>query len=691
MNHTIYFRRRGKVVPPPAESFELLPIEVVATLSANLEQFGYVLSPALLEACRTLSLRQISDLQRELIDMLSCRVGAHRDFTPMYVNFPRQVMEASNAELYINAIVHYWTAGELFPVQDKKERNKLRDIPKLQYLQLGTIEEFEGLCTKIAASNTAFSMQDREDIAWFIDNYWEDVFRLLPDILPQKENVALIGAMLMKKGIGDQFVREKMRTATDVLRLAVALSDGDVSLASKTKFGKFSRPHRRLLLSLLEEKSSLIEDMLRWKERWKRLGEKLHPREFETKYPKTVRAFEVLRNDLPAPTFAGRIERALMASQVSDAVSELTTRPGDFARRLDHVLRLNAEYQTATLQAFNDVAVKVSTPVLLQTMHHFRSRLSGFEHRVFFPKGDVAKVYSMPNELPKLSEETCGEVERICSETLVSRFGQLPSLGKTYVDENLRSHPLPFATRAASKSLRTVSKGSRISLPDADTLRFFIWWKNGRGRTDIDLSAALFGEDFTFLDVLSYYNLRSVGGCHSGDIVDAPEGASEFIDITLSKTMNVNVRYVAMILTSYTQQPYVDLPECFAGWMARSEPESGEVYEPKTVQDRFDLTADTRVAIPIVFDIVERKAIWCDMALRDHPRYCNNVHANLKGINLTIRSMVQLSKPTIYDLLTLHAKARGEIVDSLEGAETIFSVEAGTPFELEKLASEFMA
>ena len=41
-----------------------------------------------------------------------------------------------------------------------------------------------------------------------------------------------------------------------------------------------------------------------------------------------------------------------------------------------------------------------------------------------------------------------------------------------------------------------------------------------------------------------------------------------------------------MTLNSYTQQPYCDLPECFAGWMAREKADSGEIYEPKTVQDQ---------------------------------------------------------------------------------------------------------
>ena len=53
--------------------------------------------------------------------------------------------------------------------------------------------------------------------------------------------------------------------------------------------------------------------------------------------------------------------------------------------------------------------------------------------------------------------------------------------------------------------------------------------------------------------------------------------------------------------------------------------------------------------------------------------------------------MVELKKPTLYDLFMLHARARGELIASPEGANTVFSVEAGTPFRLEEIASQYMA
>lgn len=139
---------------------------------------------------------------------------------------------------------------------------------------------------------------------------------------------------------------------------------------------------------------------------------------------------------------------------------------------------------------------------------------------------------------------------------------------------------MPFSQRSASKALRTLVRGSRIDLPEANVIRFFLWWKNGKNCTDIDLSAALYDAEFIYKDIVSYYNLKNYGGHHSGDIVDAPEGAAEFIDIDVRKTEEMGIRYLVMSLNSYTEQPYCDLPECFADWMARKHAGSGEIFEP---------------------------------------------------------------------------------------------------------------
>ncbi|MCW3098403.1 MAG: cytoplasmic protein [Chthonomonadaceae bacterium] len=691
-NNTLFLRRRSKISLPPADGRDRVPRNYIASMLKNLEALGFTFSEPLIEACQALSLEQLTTLYLNLVFALQEAKGAHQLHQPMYPNFPAQVMAMSDCELYLNALLHYLTDGRLFPVTERKERFPLLDTVDLQILDLGTPEEFERLFGQIAASNTSLSEQDKEDLTWFVQAYGSEIAPLLPDAIPQKENMAFVAGLLMAHtDRAQEFVARFCRTATDVLRLAVAMSGGDVSLATSTRFRSYKRAERDLLLCLLDRHPNVVEDMLRWKGRWIRLGERLHPTEYGKKYPQAAEAFRVLRNDVPVETFNSVVEAALAKQQAMEAVERLRTRPGDFARRLDHLLRLDPASADSVADAFGEVTDRVSTPVLLQVRQHFKGRSLTAPLRVFFPKGNLAKAQAITNTLPALSLAVCSRIGVLCEKTLMARFRTLPPLGKVYVDTEFERYPVPFAGRSASKSFRTLTRGSRLLLPqNCQTLRFFLWWKNGNGRTDIDLSAAMFDAEFVYKDVVSYYNLEGYGGCHSGDIVDAPDGASEFIDITLNKVRQQGARYIVMTLNSYTHQPYCDLPECFAGWMARQHPNSGEIYEPKTVRDHLDLTADTRIAIPLIIDIETREVIWCDMALRRHPRWNNNVDANLSGIALTLQALTHLNKPNLYDLFLLHAAARGELVWSPEDAETKFLVEDGLQFRQDEIASNYL-
>ncbi len=695
----IFVRRCKKVLLNQASTNEVLPSHYVATVVKTIEALGFGMSADLIAACKHLSLSELADLKKQLFECLAKEKGAHQKLTPMYPDFPKQVMDMSEAELYLNAMVHYFSGGKYLPAKPKKlfglipvpQRAPLAEAPDLRPLALSTLEQFELQFRQLLSVNSSISVTDKDDIAAYIDFFDGDIERFLPAQIAHRENKAFILAQLIERTADSaNLVTKYVDTATDVLRLAAALSGGDVSLTEPAKFKTYKRSVRRLLLSLLESRSNLIEDMLRWKERWIRLGEKLHPGEFKDRYPRSFEAFNILRNGLPSNTFNSRLEKALELSDATAAVAMLKTRPGDFARRLDHLLRIAGTHQEDVAFAFAKVVDKVSTPVLLQVLHHFKNRAQPRPLRVFFPKSQLAKAQAIPDCLPALPPLVCELAAGLCRKALLERFAKLPPLGTCWVDPGLKNFMVPFAQRSASKALRTTSRGSKLPLPDTNVLRFFTWWKNGLYRTDIDLSAAVFDENFAFIDALTYYNLKNFGGCHSGDIVDAPEGASEFIDISIDRVLKHHGRYVVMSLLSYTAQPFCDLPECFAGWMAREQPESGEVFEAKTVQDKLDVSGNTRVSIPAIFDLVERQAIWVDIALTRNPNWYNNIAGNLNGIQLSLKSMVDLNKPTLYDLLLLHAEARGQLASSAELATTKFLAE-DTPFDLTAISSQFMA
>ena len=149
-----------------------------------------------------------------------------------------------------------------------------------------------------------------------------------------------------------------------------------------------------------------------------------------------------------------------------------------------------------------------------------------------------------------------------------------------------------------------------------------------------------------------------------------------------------------MSVNSYTNQPYCDLPVCFAGFMVRQFPDSGEIYDPLTVKNKFDLTANTGIAIPLIvdlYDLCDRKVIWTDMSLKGNPSANNNVHNNMSSITIINKSMTTLIKPNLYDLFSLHIKARGEKTLDIKEANTIFAVDKGIkPSDIDVLISGYL-
>lgn len=700
--------RRGKVLVGAGVGADNLALS--AAFSQDLQTLGYVLSPAALAAVRSLDETELAALYREVTSVLRSLRG-DRHFNPMYPNFPAQVLAASDAELYVNALVHYFSAwvqdatgvGVIWlPKYRKNQREALSEKVALSVLRLGSETDLQEIATALASANTSLSPADKEDLRWLITNG----YFTLPPVVPSKENSALVAAAILDAGLAAVTPEETLlaslttlvRTATDVLRLAVEMSSGDASLAEAGKFRSFKRAERRTLLGLLEKVPvSRSEDMQRFASRWLRLGERLHPGEMQKQFPLTAEAFATLRAGKKVPSFAAQVEQAVRNGQVERAVELLTQRPGEYARRLDQLLRLSGPQSDLVLEGFSSVAAKVSTPVLLQVKNHFRNRSTN-NLRVAFPKGNTATARVLKPILAPLASTDSLWAADICHDALYNRFATLPSLGRVYLDPLLINYIVPFSMRSASRSLRRLERGSKIDFAsDKDILRFFIYWKQQPGaRTDLDLSAVIYDENWTYKEHVAYFQMRSGDGdnyfaLHSGDITDAPHGACEFIDIDLSSLVAFGARYVAMCVNSFTRQKFNAIAECSAGWMLRQQANSGEVFEPKTVHDKIDVSASSTIVMPLLIDLVERRVIWADTAIKANAGLANNIAGNYDSITLIGRALTELSKPNLYDLLALHAAARGQKVSSPEEADTVFSVVAGTPFELERITAEFMA
>jgi stress response protein SCP2 len=680
----------------------------------NIEALGFILSGDTMEAMMHMKRQKFVNLTKCMVTDLQRLVGADVIYKPMYPNFPKQVMEMSDAELYINAMMHYIGRSVGLRIMPEYEIDERAILPEgemnLKVIDCGGEEQLMSIFTNLLGSTTSISPQDKEDIEWFVDTYGEEVFNYMPIKIAHKEILAFFSSLVLKYTLSSEMFAEAItgsyKTATDVLRLAVAMSDGDESLSEATKFRNFKRSERRLLLALLNNVRSPYADMKRRREQFIRLGEKLHSGDYVKTYAHAASAFKEMADDVRHGTWINEVEEAIRLRQFGPAtIHLLKQRPGDFARKLDLVLR-HAKDKDYVLHEFRTVVDKIATPLLLQLASHFENRDST-KPRVVIPKGKVAKAFVLRDVVDSISAVYTLRVVSIVEDALTARFANLGQLGNVYVDLSLEDYLVPFSQRAASSGMRNLTRGSRLPMSDKGTVRFFIHWKDcdpgyegksdygsHRQSVDVDLSAVILDNDWNYLEHVSYTNLRSASynACHSGDITSAPRGAAEFIDIDIQSVLKYGGRYVAMNVYSYSGQPFNVIPECYAGWMGRDMVQKGSKFEASTVENKIDLTSDGKVSIPMVLDLKERKIIWMDMGLTSHAQWGGrNLESNLTGVQATCYAIAEINKPNLYDLFTLHASARGTLVDSPEDADIIFSADGDvTPFDIDEIVGEYI-
>jgi len=709
----ILLRRKNMVIVPEVLAHTQTEKEkaLLTACMKNINSLGYSFSKELMEWLVNLHYDEIEYFYFSLLPMLKKLRGAEVSYTPMYPNFPQQVAEASDAELFVNAVIHYISMGSWTPEYEKAPRLPLLDDDKTVILTVGSHADLMAVFSNLVGSKTSLSQQDKEDVIEIIKEC-PDFGNYLPNEIFLKENVAFVcKAILDNAPVKDAAVVSKyFKTATDVLRLIVALSDGDISLANPTKYRSLRRAERRMVMDLLAGCGNILEDLYRYPNEWLHAIHSAHPFEFcQKKYAGVNQAFNTLRNEKKPLLFAGKVDALIKAGRMEEAARMLESRPGDFARQLDKLLR-GAKDERGILNSFAKVAEKVSSPVLLQLREHFTYRNEDLSSpRIFFPKGNLAKVKMIENHLGTLSPDAINMVRNICTSALAAQYREREPLGNVYIDPELEHYIVPFSQRSASKAVKTIVRGSRIPIDDTTkVVRAFIWWTNtdneqfdpfwgidGESRVDIDISASVYDENMGYLGHVSWTNLRlgnKISGLyHSGDLTDGGpvngKGVAEFIDIDIQSVLDMGGRYFIFTVHSYTEQKFKELPNCRFGWMEREDVNSGEIFEPSTVEMKMDLMSDSVTAIPVIFDCQTRQFIWCDMSAPNSmpTGRGNTIEGNLKGVTATCYAIMHMHKPSIFDLAFLNAVSRGKLVLDRNQADLIFSNDKTPPVEIVKV------
>ncbi|MDH6223899.1 hypothetical protein [Streptomyces sp. MJP52] len=507
-------------------------------------------------------------------------------------------------------------------------------------------EELSALYLSLAASPVPLGEDGLEDLRLLAGRCSRGP---QPEAIPVRENRAMINAV--RAAAGEELLLD---TVTDVLRVACALSGASVTLQEPVRFRSLRRPLRRALLAGLDrvvaDSPAKLADVHRHRERWKRLGERLHPHE-HPRWPHAAEVFAVARGERKAPTFESRVERLLADGDAAGAAGLLASAPGRLYRALDRlVLAAGGEAEReAVLDAAVRVAPEVSGRVLLSVREHLENRTGRpGGRRVFLNRS--GRAWAMADTRPAMPR---GTRERLAALADAELRRRLPRTGTVVVDPAVLDVALPLSGKDVSPSLGVLPRGS-TSAVDGELLRFFTYWRQTERRTDHDLAALLLDEDYRTLTWLDWTALTAVGGAHSGDVTDAPEGASEFIDLRLA---SLEAKFVVPMVHVYSGEDFGQVAESFFGFMLRDAAQAGAPFEPRTVRMKSELRGPGRVALPLVFAHDGHGgwyARWMHVHLKGHPE-ANQAAGHRVSAGMLVRGVVERRSLTVRHLTGLLA------------------------------------
>jgi len=396
--------------------------------------------------------------------------------------------------------------------------------------------------------------------------------------------------------------------------------------------------------------------------RWLRLGEILHVGEHAARFPRTAEAFQKLRNQRKTTrirTFAGRVDLALKEDP-RKAIDLLATRPGEFARRLDWMLRHDNFDRAYVLATFERIGPGVSSKVLFELYNHFAGRIRQ-SPRVVMLKGKRSRMKTLP-PLPAMDADLIQRIGNTILAILKQRFAALPPLGKIWIDPRLKELPVPFAMRSINTAIRTYVRGTRVPYrADAAVIRPFIHWFDEEGDQDLDLSVGLYDDALKQVSHISFTKLKDdrLNCCHSGDIRHRRGACAEYVDIDIRRCRNAAVRYAVVQAFNYNARPMHTVKDCVFGLMEREQARANEIFVPKTIANCMTLANEGTSVVVCIIDLQAGNYIWADIeSERVLPTLENTTSRTIE----LMRALLGAPRMSVHELLTLHAHTRGSLV-----------------------------
>lgn len=667
-NRVTFAHHRGIVPPMPAqEGKKVVEKRYVCSANMKLMEYGYIMARDLFDACCKAEYNDFLKTWSALYDCVTEDGKAISQISPIWPNFPDDAMKADLVDLYVVNFLNYLTCGEWQPDFDPTKFCPALDRSHLPAVKQIPACDEEEIYRYSVQSITGHSPLSPDEASCVFDTLMHDIDftselmdRMKPKHIPCKENLALyVSRIISRPEWREQACFRDFKSSTDVLRLAAAMSDQDVSLSKAPKFRNFKRGERRQLLELLEH-TDKNEGFALHPEEFKRLGERLHPGDYSYIFKEDYEIFTKIRNGVKIETYNSKLQELMKKPVNAELLSaHLMMRPGMFARNLDFALRncSNEQQMENVLFRFISVCKSIEPRVLVQLINHFRNRNNPVHLATGKANGAASKA--LERDIEPLSEDICKRVARDIFNQLWQVLRAEDTEPKSvYIDPDCHCNKLIFPDnpRQVTSAVRAAACGSRTNLPDGNVLRAFLYWKGNDGPDlwngiDLDLSVVFYGEEKAKFVYYANPKDETLGAIHSGDRrCSGKNGAVEYVDFDIKKCFQNGFRYAALTVKSYSGEKFSEMENAFCGVMVR-DGKTGEQFEPATVKDRFALTTDSDQLVMVVIDLMTREVITVDKSVAQFRLACRNVVTDYAPTVAACTYAMQLKSLSIKEML----------------------------------------
>lgn len=406
---------------------------------------------------------------------------------------------------------------------------------------------------------------------------------------------------------------------------------------------------------------------------------------YEKEYPKAYHLIDRChKNELKS--LESKIEAAKQNKNYKKMIDLYVTKPGKMIQNLDSIINIVPESDKPYLleQLSSDKIIKNVSPTLLyKTISHFTNRLEEKKYRRFAFKG---KTYIKEENRNKLDEGVVAEITNILKENLNKIFSERKTLGKVYVDNEVYNYTIPVNMPEGNAGFHALPEGTMVDLAkhigtieENPYITLFCYWTNKRRngseiKSDIDLHAIFEMKDGSYSSI-SYYNAKNEFACHSGDFVNAENGACEFICIDRRK-MPKNIKRLIVDVYSFTGEYFKDHETCHVGIEFGKEPHGkNEIYDPKDVILKTELVGNSIQNIPMIFDFENNKMIYASLDNLAVSGLGKNAYNTKDSTSMAIQAMLDADRIPLKDLIDINIKARGELTEDINDADLIFTTD----------------